>query len=132
MSNTKYRVVIKFFTCKRLSATEIIKEFSDVYSDSAPSYHSAAKWVAEFNDLTRAVEGAPQSNRPPAALANESIRVVEEVMMRVIDKLSVRHVADELDISATSLDEIISDYLEMKKVCMRWVLKPLTPLQRAN
>ena len=42
---------------------------------------------------------------------------------------SVRHVADELAISETSLYEIISDYLVMKKVCTRWVLKLSTPLQ---
>ena len=46
--------------------------------------------------------------------------------------LSVRRVADELSISKTSIYEIISDYLDMKKVSMRWVTKRLIPLQRAN
>ena len=31
-----------------------------------------------------------------------------------------------------SLYEIVSGYLEMKKVCTRWVPKLLTPLQHAN
>ena len=53
----------------------------------------------------------------------ESIRVVEDDR-----QISVRRVADEWTILKTSLDEIMSDYLGMKKICMRWVPK----LQRAN
>ena len=59
MSNTKYRAVIKFFTPKRLSATEITKELADVYGYSVPSYCSIAKWIAEFKYPTRAFEDAP-------------------------------------------------------------------------
>ena len=47
-------------------------------------------------------------------------------------QISVRLVADELGISKTLLDEIMSDYSGMKKVCTRWVPKLLTLLQRAN
>ena len=64
-------------------------------------------------------------------LTDKSIRVVEEVM--VLDRrISVRRVADELTISKTSLYEITSDYLGMEKVFTRWILKLLTPLQRAD
>ena len=45
----KYRAVIKFFIWKELSTTEITKELVDVDDDSTPSYHTVAKWVAEFN-----------------------------------------------------------------------------------
>ena len=43
MSNTEYRVVIKFFTQKGLSATEITKELADVYDYFAPSYRTVVK-----------------------------------------------------------------------------------------
>ena len=59
MPNTEYRAVIKFFTRKGLSTTQISKELSNVYGDSAPLYRSVAKWVAEFNDPTLAFEDAP-------------------------------------------------------------------------
>ena len=52
MSNTQYRVVIKFFTRKALSATEITKELADVYGHSAPSYCTVVKQVTEFNNPT--------------------------------------------------------------------------------
>ena len=87
MSNTEYRVVIKFFSRKGLNVTELTKELPDVYDDSNVSYHTVAKLTTEFNDLTQGFEDAPRSTRPPITVTDESIRVVEEVVMRTIDKL---------------------------------------------
>ena len=78
MSNTDYRVVIKSFTLKGLSATQITNELADVYSDSASSNHAIAKWVTEFQDPTRALEDVPQSDRPTTELTDESIPAVHE------------------------------------------------------
>ena len=63
--------------------------------------------------------------------------MIEKVLIGRFDTLyapvlSVRRVADELSIWKTSIYEMISDYLGMKKVSMRWVTERLTPLQRAN
>ena len=102
MSNTEYRAVIKFFTRKGLSTTNITKESADVYGDSVPSCLTVAKWMAEFKDSIRTLEAIRQSARPTTTLTDESIRAVEEVVMRD-QQISVRRVADELNISITSL-----------------------------
>ena len=47
-------------------------------------------------------------------------------------QISVRCVTDKLPISKTLLYEIMSDYLGIKKACMRWVPKLLVPFQRAK
>ena len=130
MTNTEYRTVIKFFIRKGLSATEITKDLADVYGRSTPSYRIVAVWVAEFKDSTHAFDDPPRSGRIPTALTEESIRAVEKIVMRD-RQISVRREADELYISITLLYEIISDYLGMKKVCMRLAPKLLTPLQCA-
>ena len=104
---------------------------ADVYSDSVPSHRTVVKWVAEFKDPTRTFEDAPRSGRPPAALTDESIRVVEKIVMRD-RKISVQCVTDEWGISKTSVYGIIGNYLGMKKACTRWMPKLFTPLQRVN
>ena len=61
--------------------------------------------------------------------------MIDERIRAVRDRdrqISVRHIADELRISKSSLYNIMSDYLGMKKVCTRWVLKLFTLLQHAN
>ena len=83
MSNTEYWTVIKFFTWKGLSETEIIKELVNVYGDSASSYCTVEKWVAEFIDPTRIFEDRLRSDRSTTPMIDESIRVVEEVVIRV-------------------------------------------------
>ena len=132
MSNTEYRIVIKFFTQKGFSVTEITKELTDVYGDSASSHRTVVKWVTKFNDPPRVFEDAPRSGRSTTPVTDQSIQAVEEVVIRVIDKFLFEDVADELSISKTLLYEIIIDYLRMTTVCMRWVPKLFTPLQHAN
>jgi histone-lysine N-methyltransferase SETMAR len=131
MSNIEHRAVIKFFSRKGLNATEITKELEDVYQDSAPAYRTVAKWVAEFKDPTRDFEDAPRTGRPPTATTDENIEAVERIVLRD-RQISVRRVADELGISKTVVHEILSNHLGMRKVCVRWVPKFLTPIQRLN
>ena len=76
--------------------TDITKELTDVYGDSAPSYHTVAKWIAEFNNPTRPFEDVSQSVRSTTAVTRESIRAVhKEVVMRD-RQIPVRCIADEL------------------------------------
>ncbi|CAF3250088.1 unnamed protein product [Rotaria socialis] len=131
ISNIEYRAVIKFFTRKGLNATEISKELDDVYKDSAPSYRTVAKWVAEIKDPKRGFEDAPRTGRPSTTITDENIEAVERIVMND-RQISVHRVSDELGIPKTSVHEIMNIHLGMKKVCTLWVPKLLTPLQRAN
>ena len=82
MSNIEHRPVIKFLTRKRLNAIEISRELDNAYKDSAPSYRTVVKWVAEFNDPERAFENAPRMDRPSTITADENIEAVERIVMR--------------------------------------------------
>ena len=131
MSNIEHRAVIKFFTGKGWILTEISKELDNVYKDSAPSYRTVAKWVAEFKDPERGFEDAPRMGRPSTITADENIEAVERIVMRD-RQISIRRLAEELAIPKTIIHEIMNNQLGMKKVCTRWIPKLLTPIQRAN
>ena len=127
MLNIEHRPVIKLFTRKGLNAIEISKELQNVYKDSAPSYRTVAKWVAEFKDPELTFEDAPQMGRPSTITADENIEAVERTVMRD-RQISIRRLAEELPI----IQEIMNNHMGMKKVCTRWVPKLLTSVQRAN
>ena len=131
MSNIEHRVVIKFFTRKGLNAIEISKELDNVYRDSAPSYPTVAQWVAELKNPERGFEDTPQMGRPSTTTADENIEAVERIVMRD-RQVSIRRVAYALGIPKTIIHEVMDNQLGMKKVCTRWILKLLTPIQRAN
>ena len=131
MSNIEHLAVIKFFTRRGLNAIEISKELDNVYKDSAPSYRTVTKWVAEFKDPKRTFEDAPRMGRPSAITADENIEAVERIVMRD-RQISICRVAYELGIPKTTIHEIMNNHMGMKKVCIRWVPKLFTPIQCAN
>ena len=131
MSNVQHRAVIKFFTQKKLNTIEISKELQNVHNDSAPSYRIVAKWEAEFKDPEPAFEDAPRMDRPSTITADENIEAVERIVMRN-RQISIRRLAEELVIPKTPIHEIMDNQLGMKKVCTRWILKLLTPIQSVS
>ena len=118
MSNIEHRAVIKFFGRKELNVAEITRELEDVYQDCAPAYRTVAKWVTELKDPTRGFENASRSGRPTTTTTEENIKAVERIVM-CDRQISVRRVADELDIPKTIVHEIMTIHLGMRKVCVR-------------
>ena len=110
-----------------MNAIEISKELDNIYKDSAPSYRTVAKWLAEFKDPERAFGDAPRMGRPSTITTDENIEAVERIVMRD-RQISMRRLAEELGI----IHEIMNNHMGMKKVCTWWVPKLLTPIQRAN
>ena len=112
MLNIEHRTVIKFSTWKGLNTTEIIKELDNVYKNSAPSYRTAANWVAEFKDPERGFEDTPRMDHPSTITANESIEAAERIVMGD-RQISIRRLTEELAI----IHEITNNHMGMKEVC---------------
>ena len=88
--------------------------------------------MAEFKDPERAFEDAPRmGDRPSTITADENTEAVERIVVRD-RQISIRRLAQELAIPKTIIHEILDNQLGMKKVCTQWILKLLTPIQRAN
>ena len=87
--------------------------------------------MTEFKNPERAFEDALRMGRPPTITADENIEAVERIVMRD-RQISVSGVGYELGIPKTIIHEIMDNQLGMKKVCTQWILKLLTPIQRAS
>ena len=70
---------------------------------------------------------------PSTITIDQSIETVERIVMHD-RQISVRCIAHKLDIptTTTTVCEIMSNHLGMKKVSTRWVPKLFTSIQRAN
>ena len=131
MSNIEYRLVIKFFTWKGLNATEISKELDSVYKDDTASHRTIAKWLAQFREPKRGLEDSPRTSRPSTIATHQNIELVERIVTPD-RQISVRRLAYELPIPTTTVYEMISNHLGMKKISTRRVPKLLTSIQHAN
>ena len=127
MLNIEHRPVIKFSTWKGLNTNKISKELDNVYRDSAPSYHTVAKWVTQFNNPERGFEDAQRMGPPSTITVEENIEAVKRIVMRD-RQISIRRLAEQLAV----IYEIMNNYMGMKKVCSRWGPKLFTLIQPAN
>lgn len=73
MSDIAYRAAVKFFTRKGLNAVTTQNKFDNVYSDSASSCRTVAKWVSELKNLESDFEDAPPYSRSSTAFTVENI-----------------------------------------------------------
>ena len=87
--------------------------------------------MIEFKDPERGFEDAPRMSRPSTITADENIKAAERIVIRD-RQISIRPLAEELGIPKTIIHEIMDNHMGMKKVCTQWILKLLTPIQRAN
>ena len=103
---------------------------------------SVRSWIASTRTMLRAPtlspngllnlkssEDAPRMGLPLTITIDQNIEIVERIVMRD-RQISVRRLAYELAIpTTTTVYDIKSNHLGMKKVSTRWVPKLFTPIR---
>src|SRR5271165_3685173 len=88
--------------------------------ESCVSYRSVANWIHEFRQGRDSVEDAPRIGRP----VTEATPVNIETVRQLIDshpRISIRYIIAEIGLTLYTIQNIIANYLHMKKLCSRWV-----------
>lgn len=119
------RSVIRFLNAKNIKPVDIHRQICEVYGENTMSDSMVRRWVRQFNEGRDQVHDDERSGRP--SLVNEElVRAVEEVV-----KENRRFTMTDLStkfpqISRSLLHEIVSEKLNFRKLCARWVPKTLT------
>lgn len=130
ISKSEYRAVIKFLTLEKQPANHIHERLVNVYGDSAPSYATVRRWVAEVKRGRTSLDDDPRVGRPVEATTDEHCRAVEMMVMND-RRMKVLEIAKEVGISYGSVCNILHEHLGLNKVCARWVPRMLTPVQKS-
>jgi len=130
ISKCEYRAVIKFLTLEKQSANNIHERLTNVYGDSAPSYATVTRWIAEFKRGRTSLEDDPRAGRLAEATTDDYCHVVEMLVMGD-RRLKVLEIAREERISYGSVLNILHDHLGLSIVCARWVPRLLTRVQKS-
>ena len=96
------------------------------WESNAPSHHTVFNW---FQCNKFSVQDAPRSGRPSTSVTEQTIDARRKI---IEDHPHSTHQPIEtiLGISSTPINSIIHDFLNLRKVCARWVLYILTDDQK--
>ncbi|VVC25895.1 Hypothetical protein CINCED_3A017953 [Cinara cedri] len=130
-NNFEQRCAIRF--CFKLghSATETFQKLQQVYGESVLSRAQVFRWFKAFSEGREAIEDEPRSGRPSTAKTDENVIRVRD-LVRSDRRLTVRMIGEQLGLTHTTVHHILTNDLEMRKICAKmvpWRLGATQPFQ---
>lgn len=118
------RAVIRFLNAKGVKPIEIHRQLTEVYGESCMDVKNVRKWCREFTAGRTEIHDEERSRRP--SISDETVAKVEQIMRQ--DR---RITLDDLcilvpEVSRSTIHRILTEKLEYRKVCARWVPRMLT------
>jgi len=102
---------------------------AQVYGDNAMRKTAVYKWVKRFSEGRDSVTDEESSGRPATSRTEENIAKVRHVF-RENCRLTVRSIAEQVNIDRETVRKILTEDLDMRKVCAKMVPKELTEEQK--
>ncbi|GFX71604.1 protein GVQW3 [Trichonephila clavipes] len=125
MSDNEQRCSIKF--CFRLgyNATKIFAKLQQAYGDSVCQRSRAFRCFKAFSEGRESIEDESRSGRPSVSKTAENIVRVRD-LVRSDRHLTVRMIGEELNLNHTTVHQILTNELKMRKICAKMVPKNLS------
>jgi len=87
------------------------------------------KWVKRFSEGSKSVPDEEGSGWPETSRTEENIAKVHQIV-RENRRLTVRSIAEQVNIDRETVRKILTEDLDMRKVCAKMVPKELTEEQK--
>jgi len=110
ISRSVYRAAIIFLTLEKQPANNIYERLVNVYGESAPSYTTVTRWVAEFKRGWTSLEDDTRVGRPVEATTDACCHAVEKLVTEN-RRLKVLEIAREVGILYGSVLNILHEHL---------------------
>jgi [histone H3]-lysine36 N-dimethyltransferase SETMAR len=125
------RVNIKFCFKLKKNAKEAHEMLKSVYGDNVVTLKTVYKWYERFKSGNESVEDEQRSGRPSTSKTDENVQKVSK-LIRSNRRLTIRELTEELNISYGSVQSILTDNLQMRRVSAKFVPRLLTGEQKEN
>jgi len=99
-----------------------------VYGDNAMKKTAVYKWVKRFSEGRESVTDEERSGRPATSRTEENIAKICQIVGEN-RQLTVRSIAEQVNIDREIVRKILTEDLDMRKVCAKIVPKELTEEQ---
>ena len=130
MSNTiQQRSSIKFCALNGISGAETFKMLQKAFGDNSMSRASVFDWHKLFREGRESVEDEPHQRRPRTSINEQHVNEIKDLVLQN-RRLTCRDIADIVGISHGSVNTILKDVLNLKRVKSRLVPKTLNFLEK--
>ena len=126
---TEQRINLKFLVRLGKTPSDALGMLQEVYGDGTMSRSRVFEWHKRFKEGREDVEDDSRSGRPSTSRTADNVERVKQ-MVRGDRRLTVRMIADELEINRDSVWKIITEDLGMRKICAKMVPKLLDDDQK--
>jgi hypothetical protein len=131
MDKEYFRFYIKVRTALDIEPIVIHNELHSVFGDEAPPLRTVQRWSKWFRDGREDIEDGGRSGRPVTETTSDNIRQVRDLINND-PHITVDELEAETGLSHGTVQRIISDHLQLKRVTARYVAKHLTDFQKAE
>lgn len=123
------RANIKFCLKLGKTFTETHQLMKKVYGDDCLSRSRLHEWFTRFKEGRESLEDDPHVGQPKSVITPDTIEKVRQFIKNE-PKSSLRYMGMDLNMSDTSIYRILTEHLNMRKVCARFVPHKLTDDQK--
>ena len=120
---------IKFLVELGKSGNEIREMLVQVYGDNAIKETAAYKWVRRFSEGRESVTNEERSGRPETSRTEENVTKIRHILRENL-RLSVRSIAEQVNIDIERVRKILTEDIDIRKVCAKMVPKELAEEQK--
>jgi transposase len=123
------QLAIKFCFKAGKSVTETLQMVNAAYGNQALSCSNVFLWYGQFCDEREDIEDDPRSGRPTECRNDNNVEKISQLLLQN-RHLSLRMIADEVNIGKDTVRKIVVEDLRKRKICSRFVPHSLTPEQK--
>ena len=123
------RLAIKFCFKAGKSAMETLQMVNAAYGDQALSHSNVFRRYGRFRDGREDTEDGPRNGRLTECRNDNSVEKISQLLLQN-RHLSLRMLADEVNIGKDTVRKIVVEDLRKRKICSRFVPHSLTPEQK--
>ncbi|GFV74790.1 histone-lysine N-methyltransferase SETMAR [Trichonephila clavipes] len=124
-ADCEVRAVIRFLCAQSFKPVDIHRQISEVYGENIMSDGMVRKWARALKDFRTKIHDEERSGRP-SVITDELIQKVD-CKVKENRRFTISSLAEKFPaVSRSALYEIVSERLNYRKSCSRWVTKMLT------